>query len=292
MPMSSRSARSLLVASRGFRLSDIDPDSVPGSGHDKDGAVEELAEGLAELSTLQEKLFADSRFGGSRSVLLVLQAMDTAGKGGIVRHVMGGMDPQGVRVVAFKKPTAEEREHDFLWRIRPQLPTPGHVVVFDRSHYEDVLIHRVHGLSTPEVIKERYGIINDFEADVAASGTVIVKVMLHISADEQAKRLRERLERPEKHWKFSPGDLDERAYWNEYQEAYQLAIERTSTGHAPWFVVPANRKYYARLAVQQLLLDAMRGLELGWPAATFDVDEQLARLEASASVSRTPRRPA
>ena len=292
MPMSSRSARSLLVAARGFRLSDIDPDSVPGSGHDKDGAVEELAEGLAELSTLQEKLFADSRFGGSRSVLLVLQATDTAGKGGIVRHVMGGMDPQGVRVVAFKKPTAEEREHDFLWRIRPQLPTPGHVVVFDRSHYEDVLIHRVHGFSTPEVIEERYGIINDFEADVAASGTVIVKVMLHISADEQAKRLRERLERPEKHWKFSPGDLDERAYWNEYQEAYQLAIERTSTGHAPWFVVPANRKYYARLAVQQLLLDAMRGLELGWPAATFDVDEQLARLEASASVSRTPRRPA
>lgn len=282
MSTSSGSLASQLVAYPDLRLSDVDPDSTPGSGHGKDGSATELAEGLAELSTLQEKLFAESRFGGRRSVLLVLQAMDTAGKGGIVRHVMGGMDPQGVRVVAFKKPTAEELEHDFLWRIRPHLPAPGYIGVFDRSHYEDVLIHRVHDLSTPEAIEERYGIINDFEADVAASGTTIVKVMLHISADEQAKRLRERLERPEKHWKFSPGDLDERAYWDDYQEAYQLAIERTSTPHAPWFVVPADKKYYARLAVQHVLLDALRGLGLGWPAATFDVDEQLARLDASA----------
>ncbi|MBC7723787.1 MAG: polyphosphate kinase 2 family protein [Burkholderiaceae bacterium] len=278
----------LLRAGSGFRLADIDPGSTPGFDGRKRHGRELLADALAELGDLQERLFASSLFGGTRSVLLVLQAMDTAGKGGIVRHVMGGMDPQGVHVRAFKAPTDQEKAHDFLWRIRPELPRPGYICVFDRSHYEDVLIHRVLRLSSPEAIEERYDLINAFEADVAASGTTIVKVMLHISADEQAERLRERLDRPEKHWKYSTGDLDSRDDWAAYQEAYQVAIERTSTTVAPWFVVPANRKFYARVAVQRLILDALEGFGLGWPAATYDVDEQKVRLAQSLPALRGP----
>ena len=214
-------------------------------------------------------------------MLLVLQAMDTAGKGGIVRNVVGAMDPLGLHVTSFKAPTPAEQRHDFLWRIRRRLPAAGYVGIFDRSHYEDVLIHRVRGLSSPEAIEERYGLIREFEEEVTASGTKIVKVMLHISADEQKARLAERLDRPDKHWKFSLGDLDERALWPAYQAAYQLAIERTSTPEAPWCVVPANRKWYARIAVQQLLIDAFRGLDLGWPTADFDVAEAKARLAQS-----------
>ncbi|MDH6182008.1 PPK2 family polyphosphate:nucleotide phosphotransferase [Microbacteriaceae bacterium SG_E_30_P1] len=264
----------------GFVLADLDPGSTPGMS-DKKHAARDLDSRRATLDKLQERLFAESRFGGTRSVLLVLQAMDTAGKGGIVRHVVGGIDPQGVHIHAFKAPTDEEKAHDFLWRIRKQLPQPGSIGVFDRSHYEDVLIHRVRGFSPPEVIEERYGIINNFEAEVAASGTTIVKVMLHISKDEQKKRLLERLDRPDKHWKFNPGDIDERLLWEKYQEAYQIAITRTSTTDAPWFVVPANHKWYARWAVQGLLLDAMTRLDPQWPAADYDVDAERARLLAS-----------
>lgn len=268
----------LLQARAGFDLASIDPNGTPGFGGGKrDGRAALEAEG-ARLSELQEQLWAESRSGGTRSVLLVLQAMDTAGKGGIVRKVVGAMDPLGLQVTAFKAPTRAERRHDFLWRVRNRLPGAGYVGIFDRSHYEDVLIHRVRGLSTPEVIEERYGLIREFEEEVTAGGTTIVKVMLHISADEQKARLAERLDRTDKHWKFSLGDLDERALWPAYQEAYQLAIERTSTPDAPWFVVPANRKWYARVAVQQLLIDAFSGLDLHWPAADFDVAEAKARL--------------
>lgn len=271
----------LLRAGEGFRLADIDPASTPGFGGGKTDGQALLADSGGELGDLQERLFADSKAGGTRSVLLVLQAMDTAGKGGIVRHALGGVDPQGIRAMAFKAPTDEERAHDFLWRIRPHLPGPGMIGVFDRSHYEDVLIHRVRGFSSPEVIEERYGIIADFEREVAASGTTIVKVMLHISADEQKARLQERLDRPDKQWKYNPGDLDERALWPAYQEAYQVAIERTSTPDAPWFVVPADKKYYARIAVQHLVLDALRSFDLGWPTPDFDVAAEKARLGAS-----------
>ena len=241
----------------------------------------ELAKNLAELGSLQEKLYAESKFGGTRSVLLVLQAMDTAGKGGIIRHVVGGVDPQGVHLHAFKAPTDEEKAHDFLWRVRRQLPEAGQIGVFDRSHYEDVLIHRVRGFSTPEAIEERYGIIADFERELVESGTTIIKVMLHISPDEQKERLQERLDNPEKHWKFNPGDIDEREHWDAYQEAYQIALTRTSTPDAPWFVVPADHKWYARWAVQGLLLDALRGLAPEYPAADYDVEEQKARLAAT-----------
>ncbi|QNE45712.1 polyphosphate kinase 2 family protein [Glaciihabitans sp. INWT7] len=268
----------LLKVGAGFSLAGVDPSSTPGMDGGKSAGKALLEKGRAELGDLQERLWAESRYGGTRSVLLVLQAMDTAGKGGIVQHVVGGVDPQGVTIYGFKKPTKEELSHDFLWRVRNQLPTAGHLGVFDRSHYEDVLIARVRNLAEPAVIEERYGLINEFEKQVVDSGTTMVKVMLHISADEQKDRLEARLDDPEKNWKFNPGDLDERALWPQYQEAYQIAFEKTSTADVPWFVIPADHKWYARVAVQHLLLDALRGLHLTWPPAEFDVAEQKARL--------------
>jgi len=266
----------------GFRLADVDPGSTPGfDGVDKQNADEALAEGAEVLSTLQEKLFARSKFGDTRRVLLVLQAMDTAGKGGIVRHVVGAVDPQGIRLYAFKAPTEEERAHDFLWRVRKRLPDAGLIGVFDRSHYEDVLIARVRRLAPPEEVEARYGQIRDFEQALADEGTTIVKVMLQIGSDDQKERLMERLDRPDKHWKYNPGDVDERLRWDEYQEAYQLALERTSTPMAPWFVVPAEKKWYARLAVQHLLIEALERLQLEWPPADFDVAAEKARLAAT-----------
>ncbi len=263
-----------------FDLARVDPDSYPGI-EGKDQAQKQLEETHDLVGDLQERLFAESKFGGTRSVLLVLQAMDTAGKGGIIRHVVGGVDPQGVHIHAFKAPTDEEKKHDFLWRVRRELPRPGIIGVFDRSHYEDVLIHRVRGFSTPEVIEERYGIIADFERELAASGTTIIKVMLHISSEEQKARLTERLDRPDKHWKYNPGDVDERMLWPAYQEAYQIALSRTSTPDAPWYVVPANNKWYARWAVQRLLFDALTNLDPQWPQANYDVEAEKVRLAAS-----------
>ena len=268
----------LLKVGAGFSLAEVDSSSTPGIDGGKAGGEALLEKGRAELGDLQERRGAESRVGGRRSVLLVLQAMDTAGKGGIISHVVGGVDPQGVKVYGFKKPTKEELSHDFLWRVRNQLPTPGLLGVFDRSHYEDVLIARVRKFAQPPVIEERYGLITEFESQVVESGTTIVKVMLHISADEQKTRLAARLADPEKHWKFNPGDLDERALWPQYQDAYQAAFEKTSTADAPWFVIPADHKWYARVAVQHLLLDALRGMHLTWPVAEYDVAAQTARL--------------
>lgn len=260
-----------LRAGKKFSLAEVDPDSTPGYPGNKDSGKALLAGQDDDLGELQEKLFAESRFGGGRRVLLILQAMDTAGKGGIVSHVMAAMNPQGVQFKAFKAPTEEEKQYDFLWRIEKEVPAAGMVGVFDRSHYEDVLIHRVHGWAAPEEIKRRYAAINEFESRLADAGTKVVKVMLHISADEQKKRLLARLDTPEKHWKYSRGDLDERAFWPDYMAAYQAAIDATSTPGAPWHVVPANKKWYARIAVQHLLLGALTGLNLEWPKAEFDV---------------------
>ena len=266
----------------GFRLDEVDADATPGfEGGKADGekVLDERAEVLGEL---QERLFAGSRTGAATdAVLLVLQAMDTAGKGGIVRHVVGGVDPQGVQLAAFKAPTPEELEHDFLWRIEKRLPQPGFIGVFDRSHYEDVLIGRVKGLADEAEIERRYQAIVDFEKRIAASGTRIIKVMLHISNDEQKARLAERLDRPDKHWKYNPGDVDERMRWDDYMAAYQTVFERTSTDEAPWYVVPANRKWYARLAVQELLIDVLESIDPQWPAADFDVEAEKKRLAAS-----------
>ncbi|WJS90321.1 polyphosphate kinase 2 family protein [Microbacterium testaceum] len=266
----------------GFRLADIDPRSTPGYGGDKNDGRADLEAGRAPLEGLQERLFAQSVAGtATGSVLLVLQAMDTAGKGGIVRHVVGAVDPQGVELASFKKPTAEELEHDFLWRIEKRLPDAGRLGVFDRSHYEDVLIGRVRELAPRDEIERRYGAIVSFEARAAEMGIRVVKVMLHISKDEQRERLGERLERPDKHWKYNPSDVDERKLWDAYMDAYQVAIERTSTPIAPWHVVPADRKWYARLAVQQLLIDALEDIDPRWPAADYDVEVEKERLANS-----------
>jgi PPK2 family polyphosphate:nucleotide phosphotransferase len=267
-----------LRARPGIRLDQVDPRSTPGFAGGKTEGTAALAAGVEELSALQERLFAASKGGDTRSVLLVVQGMDTAGKGGIMRHVVGAVDPQGVRITSFKAPTPEEREQDFLWRIRRAVPTAGMIGVFDRSHYEDVLIVRVHELVPAEVVEQRYDQINAFEREITDAGTTVVKVMLHISAAEQKERLAARLERPDKHWKYNPNDVDERLRWHDYQQAYEIALERCSTDIAPWFVVPADRKWYARWAVQQLLLDALTDLDPQWPVADFDVEAEKVRL--------------
>lgn len=269
-----------LRAGPGFDLAALDRASTPGWSGDREAGEAHAAARGERLAELQELLFAHGRTGGTRSVLLVLQGLDTAGKGGIVRHVIGAVDPQGVMLRSFGVPTEEERAHHYLWRIRQSLPRPGYLGVFDRSHYEDVLVVRVAGLVPPEVWQARYAEINAFEEEVTASGTVVVKVALAISPDEQAARLRERLERPDKHWKYNPGDLDVRAQWPAYEEAYQAVLDRTSTGVAPWYVVPADRKWYARLAVTELLVHALEGLELSWPPSDIDPAAELARLDA------------
>ncbi|WP_336088210.1 polyphosphate kinase 2 family protein [Nocardia sp. SSK8] len=265
----------------GQNVADLDTSATPGFTGDKRRGKELLAERGQVLSDLQEKLFAHGRTGGHRSVLLVLQGMDTAGKGGIVRHVIGSVDPQGVDHASFGVPTEEELQHDFLWRIRKRLPAHGQIGVFDRSHYEDVLVVRVHELVPQSEWEPRYDLINAFEREVADTGTVIVKVAMFVSLDEQKRRLRERLERPDKYWKFNPSDISERAYWPEYQKAYQDLLARTNTEYAPWYVLPADHKWYARLAVTELLIDALSTLDLDWPPADFDVDEQLRRLDES-----------
>jgi len=273
-----RGIETLLRAGAGLDLSTVDPASTPGFDGGKREGQKSLAAGAVQLAELQEKLYANGLSGDRRRVLLVLQAMDTAGKGGVVGHVVGAVNPYGVHIAQFKAPTEEEKAHDFLWRIRKQLPTAGMLGVFDRSHYEDVIVHRVRQFSTPEVIEARYGTIVDFENELIAGGTTVVKVMLHISNAEQKARLEARLDDPTKHWKFNPADLDDRELWPQFMEAYQIAIQRTSTDAAPWYVIPADHKWYGRLAVQQLLLDALIDLRQDWPAADYDVAAQKARL--------------
>ncbi|MBF6172945.1 polyphosphate kinase 2 family protein [Nocardia blacklockiae] len=265
----------------GIELSALDTSATPGFEGDKKIGAALLAQRAEVLSDLQEKLFANGRSGDTRSVLLVLQGMDTAGKGGIVRHVIGSVDPQGVDHAAFGVPTAEEKRHHYLWRIRKQLPRGGQIGVFDRSHYEDVLVVRVHNLVPEQVWSERYDEINDFERELVDSGTTLVKVAMFVSLDEQKKRLAQRLERRDKYWKFNPNDIDERGFWPAYREAYQAVLDRTSTERAPWYVLPADRKWFSRLAVTELLIDALTRLDLDWPAAQFDVAEQQRRLAAS-----------
>jgi PPK2 family polyphosphate:nucleotide phosphotransferase len=260
-------------------LADLSTHATPGFDGDKHDARAALFAMGDELADLQERLFAEGAATESRRrLLLVLQGMDTSGKGGTLKHTVGLVDPQGVRITSFKKPTAEELEHDFLWRVRRALPGPGFIGVFDRSHYEDVLVARVDELAAPEEIERRYDAINQFERELVDEGTVVLKCMLHISKKTQKERLLARLDNPEKHWKYNPGDLSARAKWDAYQEAYAVALERTNTGHAPWHVVPSDKKWFRNLAVGQLLLEALRGMDLHWPAADFDVEAERARL--------------
>jgi PPK2 family polyphosphate:nucleotide phosphotransferase len=261
-------------------LATHDTGATPGFVGDKVAGKRELA-GLARpISDLQERLFAHGRTGGKRRLLLVLQGMDTSGKGGTMRHAVGLMDPQGVRIKAFGPPTAEERRRGFLWRIRQDLPAPGEVGVFDRSHYEDVLIARIRALATPATIEKRYAAINDFEAKLVASGCDVVKVMLHISSAEQKARLMARLDDPTKHWKYNPGDVDERLLWDDYWKAYEIALERCNTQDAPWHIVPADRKWYRNWAITRLLIEYLEGLGLDWPQPDYDVELERKRLDA------------
>jgi PPK2 family polyphosphate:nucleotide phosphotransferase len=262
-------------------LASYDPRSTPGFSGDKVAGKERLAELAPTLSVLQERLFAHGRTGGKRRVLLVLQGLDTSGKGGTMRHAVGLVDPQGISIKAFKAPTPEEKRRGFLWRIRQALPGPGQLGVFDRSHYEDVLVARVRSLAPAATIERRYDAINDFEAKLVGSGCDVIKVLLHISKDEQKARLMARLEDPTKHWKYNPRDVDERAFWDDYQRAYEIALERCNTDAAPWYVVPADRKWYRNWAVTRLLIEHLQAMGLDWPIATVDVEHERRRLAAT-----------
>ena len=261
-------------------LAAIDTGATPKAPGDKETTKDAAAQMGEQLSALQERLFARGRVNAdsARRVLVILQGMDTAGKGGVVRHTFGLLDPQGVQLAAFKAPTKEELSHDFLWRIRRELPDAGMIGVFDRSHYEDVLVARVDELVEPEVWRRRYDRINRFEAELAASGTVIVKFFLHISPKVQQERLVARLDDPEKHWKFDPSDIAARAKWGDYQQAYTDVLERCNPDIAPWYVIPADHKWYRNWAVAQILLETLRSMNITWPAVDFDVDEQRHKL--------------
>lgn len=276
-PARAGSIRDLLRAGTGDGavLPGINPRSAPGV-KDRAHAEVDAPRHAAGLEDLQERLFVE----GTRALLVVLQAMDTGGKDGTISHVFRAMNPSGVDVASFKRPTEEERSHHFLWRIERRLPQPGQVMIFNRSHYEDVLVARVHGLVPEDVWAGRYDEINAFEERVGASGTTIVKLFLHISYDEQRERLLARLDDPAKHWKFNVGDLDERARWMDYQSAYEDAIARCSSPEAPWYVVPADRKWYRNWAVAAILLEWLRELGPRYPDPELDAPDLRARLEA------------
>ncbi|MFD3803983.1 PPK2 family polyphosphate kinase [Streptomyces sp. NPDC058611] len=259
----------------------FDPRATLAGPTDKAAGTTATAAMAERLGSLQERLYAASTAGSRRRVLLVLQGMDTSGKGGTVKHVIGHFNPSGCRIRAFKAPTPEEHSHPFLWRVTQALPQPGEIGIFDRSHYEDVLIARVRELVPRSVLGRRYGQINRFEQTLADDGVTVVKVFLHISYAEQRERLLERLDNPDKHWKFSEGDIEERGLWPAYQEAYEKALERCSTDAAPWFVVPADRKWYRNWAISQLLLEHLEAIGPQYPKGDFDVEECRARLIAT-----------
>jgi PPK2 family polyphosphate:nucleotide phosphotransferase len=244
-------------------LHDFDPSDTTLVGG-KVEAMEQSATLRSRLYELQEVLFAEHR----RKLLVVLQGMDTSGKDGTVRHVMAGFNPQGTRVVSFRAPSLEELDHDYLWRVHQQVPGKGEVVVFNRSHYEDVLVVRVHGLVPKSVWKKRYEQIRAFEQMLLDEGTVILKFFLHISKAEQRKRLQDRIDNPAKRWKFQHGDLEERKLWTDYQRAYEEALSKTSTDESPWYIIPANRKWYRNYLVGSILMDTLAKLDMKYP----DVD--------------------
>jgi PPK2 family polyphosphate:nucleotide phosphotransferase len=271
----------LRVPAGGVDLHSVDARSTPAANGRGKAAGAKLQDKLApRLAELQEMLYAEGRTGGKRSVLLVLQGLDTSGKSGTIKHVIGQVDPQGARISAFKAPTPEEKRHDFLWRIKRRLPEPGMIGVFDRSHYEDVLVARVRNLAPRAAWSRRYAAINRFEKSVATAGTTIIKCFLHISFDDWRERQLARLDDPAKHWKFNPGDIDDAVLWDDYLAAYEDALARCNSDVAPWYVIPAGRKWHRNLAVTRLLVEHLEALDLSWPPGTFDVDEQRARINA------------
>jgi len=262
-------------------LTAFDPRATPGV-ETRAQSEAQLAVLAARVGELQERLYAAAVGGDSkRRVLLVLQGMDTSGKGGTVRHVAGLLDPNGTRIKAFKAPTPEELEHDFLWRIRENAPVAGQIGIFDRSQYEDVLVAKVRKLALPMHIGRRYGSINKFEKSLADDGCVVVKCFLHISPEEQRERLLARLDDPDKHWKYNPTDVDDRLLWPDFQEAYRIALERCGTEAAPWHVIPADRKWYRNYAVLRLLIEALESIDPRYPTGDFDLAAERARVLAS-----------
>ena len=259
-------------------LAGLNPRATTGAPGDRAATEADFPATAARLAALQERLYAEGVVGGSRRLLLVLQGRDTSGKDGTTAHVAGQVNPQGVRITSFKVPTRAERRHDFLWRIDRAVPGPGLIGVFNRSQYEDVLIVRVHSLVPEPQWRSRYDRINDFERQLADDGVHIVKVFLHISKDEQKARLLARLDDPAKHWKYNLDDVNERAFWNAYTDAYTDVLTRCNTVVAPWYVVPADRKWYRSWAVARLLLEALEEMRPVYPPADFDVSAERARV--------------
>ena len=260
--MTTASERFLVQPGKKLRLADVDPRGTPGFVGDKDAGKARTAELNARFEELQETLYAS----GTNRLLVVLQAMDAGGKDGTIRSVFDGVNPQGVRVACFKQPTATELAHDFLWRVHPHAPAAGEIAIWNRSHYEDVLVARVRELVTEKCWRERYEHIRAFEAMLAAEGTTILKFFLHIGKDEQRQRLQERIDDPKKRWKWNSGDLDERRRWDDYQRAYEDALAATSTKAAPWYVVPADRNWYRDLVVSEVLVATLERLDIQLPA--------------------------
>jgi len=259
-------AKELIVpANSKFRLSAVDPDAT--HGVDKAAAADQFEKNRKRLSVLQYLLYAEAR----RSFLVVLQGIDAGGKDGTIGHVMSGLNPQGVTVTSFKVPEGEEKRHDYLWRVHKAVPEYGKIGIFNRSHYEDVLIVRVHDLVSKSVWSKRYDQINDFERMLTESGVRIVKFLLYISKEEQAKRFRERIEDKAKNWKFSPDDIKEREYWDQYIEAYEDMLRKCSTEKSPWYVIPANRKWFRNLAVSEILVEALEDMDLKYPKPIADL---------------------
>lgn len=260
------SAKLLVPPGGKLKLSDVDPEATPGCDSKEEGLAR-FEKNIDRLSVLQYLLYAE----GKRSLLAVLQGIDAGGKDGTIRKVMSGLNPQGVTVTSFKAPAGVEKEHDYLWRVHNSVPRKGQIGIFNRSHYEDVLIARVHNLVPRETWSRRYDHINNFEQMLIDEGTTIIKFFLYISKDEQKERFEERLRDPEKNWKFNVADLEERKYWDEYTEAYETVLDKCSKSHAPWYVIPANRKWYRNLAVSEILRETLEGMEMQFPKPTADL---------------------
>ncbi|AQP45596.1 hypothetical protein RPIT_12910 [Tessaracoccus flavus] len=266
-----------------FDLASFDRRGTPGWSGDKAAAKEAMAGRADLLNELQERLYAHGRAGGDKRILIVVQGLDTAGKGGIARHVMGLVDPQGVEMHSFGVPTEEEREHHYLWRIEKALPSVGKIGLFDRSHYEDVLVVRVDELVERDVWEKRYDEINEWEKNLVDEGYTILKFAMMVSKDEQSLRLMERIDRPDKRWKYSTGDLDTRSKWDAFQAAYADVFRLTSTDHAPWYVLPSDRKWYSRLAVTEILTRTLVDFDLHWPKPRWQPETQRRRLARAMS---------
>ena len=262
------SKRFCVIPGHKVKLSEIDPTYTDSHKHKKDAQSETLRY-AQRLTELQYRLYAE----GQRGLLICLQAMDTGGKDGTIRHVLGYLNPQGCRVQAFKVPTPDEAAHDFLWRAHKVTPARGEVVIFNRSHYEDVLVARVHNLVSKNIWSKRYDAINDFEKLLNDNNTHVLKFYLHISQDEQLKRFKKRLEDTTRHWKISESDYAERRYWDQYQSAYEDAMNRCSTDLAPWYVIPSDHKWYRNLAISRIIVEYLEGLNMHFPPSKVDIDE-------------------